>query len=575
MKKATAIGWAALASGALAALIVPLIVPVESTGSLTEFEAAGEEATFLELDQLSLHYESADYRGDGVDHPLFILLHGFGASTYSWREVLDDFSELGDVVAYDRPAFGLTTRPTEWEGESPYGVKAQLDLIDDVIDAFAQDSQPVVLVGHSAGGTLAAEFGLRHPDRVEGLILVAPAILQTGGGPAGLSWLYDIPQVDRIGPLLVAGIATSGEDLLERSWHDLSLLTPDIRAGYRVPLSVKGWEAAFWEFQKAPRTFTISQNPGALTVPTAIITGDDDRVVETADSLALAELIPGSKLSVLPESGHLPQEETPEEFMVEVKEALEEESLNVLPDPAPQAVMSDVVTKNLETAEAGIDCRVEACVALTFDDGPSGVVPELLDILSDYEAKATFYVVGRQVRAWPESILAITEQGHELGNHTENHVRLSKVSSSTRQSEIQELDERVWGIVGYYPQTIRPPYGDIPRSGIPDQHQRPVVMWSIDSYDWKRRPAARIVSDVLSDVAPGDIILMHALSERTVTALPDILQGLKDRELRVVTVSTLLGPGVFGPGVVKSVPYECPIEGDNQNPWCQEPVDAD
>lgn len=321
MKKATAIGWAALASGVLAALIVPLVVPVESTGTVTEFEAAGEDATFLELDDISVHFESADYGGDGVTQPLFILLHGFGASTYSWREVLDDFSELGDVVAYDRPAFGLTTRPTKWEGESPYGVEAQLDLIDDVIDAFAGDNQPVVLVGHSAGGTLAAEFGLRYPDRVDGLILVAPAILTTGGGPSGLSWLYDIPQVDRIGPLLVGGIATSGEDLLERSWHDVSLLTPEIRAGYRVPLSVTGWEAAFWEFQKAPRTFTISDNPSALTVPTVIITGDDDRVVATADSIALAELIPGAQISVLKNSGHLPQEETPEEFMNSVESA--------------------------------------------------------------------------------------------------------------------------------------------------------------------------------------------------------------------------------------------------------------
>ena len=318
VKKATALGWGALASGVLAVLIVPLVVPVESTGTLTEFEAAGEDATFLDLDEVSLHYESADYQGDGVNQPLFILLHGFGASTYSWRDVLDDFSELGDVVAYDRPAFGLTTRPTDWEGDSPYGVEAQLDLLDDVIDAFAKDGQPIVLVGHSAGGTLAAEFGLRYPERVDGLILVAPAILATGGGPSGLSWLYDIPQVDRIGPLLVGGIATSGEDLLERSWHDLSLLTPEIRAAYRVPLSVKGWEAAFWEFQKAPRTFTISKNPGALTVPTVIITGDDDRVVETADSIELADRIPGATLSVLANSGHLPQEETPEEFMQSV-----------------------------------------------------------------------------------------------------------------------------------------------------------------------------------------------------------------------------------------------------------------
>lgn len=569
MKKATAIGLAALASGLVAALVVPLVVPVTSSGTESEREVAGDKATFVDIESVSLHYESLPYEGEGANQPLFVLLHGFGASTYSWREVIDDFADLGDVVAYDRPAFGLTERPTSWEGSSPYGVDAQVSLLGGVIDEFADEGQPIVLVGHSAGGTLAAEFALREPDRVSGLILVAPAILTSGGGPSWLSFLYDIPQVDRIGPLLVGGIATSGEDLLERSWHDPAGLTPDIREAYRAPLRIKGWEAAFWEFQKAPRTFSVTEDPAAITLPTAIITGDDDRVVATADSLALADIIPGASISIIPNSGHLPHEETPAEFMEAVLAALAPQALNLLATPAVEPSVTEVPEETADVAVGEIDCSLEPCVALTFDDGPSSIVAQLLGVLETYDAQATFYVVGRQVKAWPGVISAITDAGHELGNHTMNHVRLSRVSENTRQAEIEGVDEAVWAELGYYPSSIRPPYGDIPRSGIPDQHQRPVVMWSVDSSDWKRRSAERIAAEVLDQVAPGDIILMHALSARSAEALPLVLEGLAQKSLRVVSVSTLIGSDQDVPSPLKSVPFECPAKPSPAlEQWC-------
>lgn len=308
------IAWGALLAGVLAFLIVPFMIPISTAGVLTEREAAGEGATFATVGDLDVHYEFVEHVGVDPDPPLFVLLHGFGASTYSWREVLGELSRFGDVVAYDRPAFGFTERPLAFEGDSPYGVDAQLELIRGVVDEFSTPGQKVVLVGHSAGGTLAAEFAYRYPSDVHSLVLVAPAILTTGGAPEWLNFLYDIPQIDRLGPLLVGGIATSGTELLERSWHDVSLLTPEIREAYQVPLTIVNWEQAFWEFTTAPRGFQVTKNPGKLAVPTAIISGDDDRVVATADSESLAMMIPGASLAVIEASGHLPQEETPEEF---------------------------------------------------------------------------------------------------------------------------------------------------------------------------------------------------------------------------------------------------------------------
>lgn len=308
--------WALL-SGVLAFLIVPFLVPVETSGVLTAREAAGPGAQFVEVGGLEVHVETADYAGDSADPPVIVLLHGFGASTFSWREVIEPLTALGDVVAYDRPAFGFTERPTQWEGLDPYGVPGNLELLDAIVDRFA-DARPVILVGHSAGGLIAGEYARLHPDRVDALVLVAPAVLTTGGSPAWLAPVLAVPQIDRLGPLLVQGIASSGEQLLEQSFADPAALTDDVRAGYRAPLTVVGWEAALWRFTRAPRDNGLAAALDQLTVPTLLITGDSDTVVPTADTQRLGELLPNADVVVIEQSGHLPHEESPTAFIAAV-----------------------------------------------------------------------------------------------------------------------------------------------------------------------------------------------------------------------------------------------------------------
>jgi pimeloyl-ACP methyl ester carboxylesterase len=130
-----------------------------------------------------------------------------------------------------------------------------------------------------------------------------------------LNWIYSIPQLDHLGPLLVSSIASSGMDLLNESWFNPSLITEDVKAGYREPLNVIGWEEGFWEFNRAPRSFDVKDRLDEITIPTLLITGDTDTVVATKDTEALATLIKGSELVVIPQSGHLPQEETPDQTM--------------------------------------------------------------------------------------------------------------------------------------------------------------------------------------------------------------------------------------------------------------------
>lgn len=317
----------------LTLLVGPFLVPVpELEDTVAASELADADSRFIDVEDISVHYKEA-----GSASPVFLLLHGFGASTFTWREVMDDFSALGRTVAYDRTAFGLTGRPVDFEGHNPYGVQAQISQAIGLMDAL--DLGRVVLVGNSAGGTTAASIALARPERVQALVLVSPAI---GMGGRRLSWLQPLlhtPQMDHLGPWLARRITTSGSELMQRAWHDPSLLTPAIVEGYRLPLKAHNWDRALWEFSRAPRTDSHSRGSLAdrlaelAAIPTLVITGDDDRVVPVNVSRSVAEKVPGSRYVELPTCGHVPQEECPAAFFAAVETFLRDSG--VLVEEAP------------------------------------------------------------------------------------------------------------------------------------------------------------------------------------------------------------------------------------------------
>jgi pimeloyl-ACP methyl ester carboxylesterase len=318
VKKALKIFSRVLLGLLVAALIVPFLIPVETSGTKTYQEAAGSGASFAKAQGIDVYTDVTKFDcqqdSDCDNPPVFILLHGFGANTFSYRFVTEPLSAYGDVIAYDRPGFGFTQRPSSWEGENPYGSAGNDLILDELIAEYAS-TREVFLVGHSAGGTQAAQYVVDNPGAVSGLILISPAILTTGGSPSGFNWIFSIPQLDHLGPLLVSSIASSGMDLLDRSWFDKSKITDEIKAGYRAPLEIIGWEEGFWEFNRAPRSFDVKDRLSEIKIPTLLLTGDTDVVVATADTEALATMIEGSSLVVIPNSGHLAQEETPVETM--------------------------------------------------------------------------------------------------------------------------------------------------------------------------------------------------------------------------------------------------------------------
>jgi len=302
----------------LALLVGPFLVPVPPLeGTVTERELADPDSRFIQVGEVTVHYKEM-----GAGEPVFILLHGFGASAFSWREVMGPFSELGRVIAYDRPAFGLTSRPMpgEWTGENPYSPESQAAIVIGLMDALGVEK--AWLVGNSAGGTVSVYTALAYPQRVSGLVLVDAAIYTGGGSPAWARPLLGTPQMRHLGPLLARRIATSGDDFIRSAFHDPSLVTPEILAGYRKPLRAHNWDRALWELTAASRPLGLADRLNELTLPVLVITGDDDRIVPTEESIRLGGEIPGATLVVIPNAGHVPHEEKPEEFMRAVRDFL-------------------------------------------------------------------------------------------------------------------------------------------------------------------------------------------------------------------------------------------------------------
>ncbi len=297
-------------------LIGPFLVPVPPLENTVSAESlADEDSKFIEVNGVNVHYKTY-----GEGEPTFILLHGFGASLFSWRELVEPLAEFGTVIAYDRPAFGLTERPMEWEGESPYSQDAQVELVIGLMDALGVEK--ATLVGNSAGGTVSMLTALKYPERVTSLILVDPAVYAGGGAPAWIRPLLSTPQFDHLGLLFARQLQVQGTEFLKTAWHDPSKITPEIFEGYQEPLQINDWDKALWELTVSSRESGLAERVSEFNLPILVITGDDDRIVPTEQSLRLAEELPNAELAVIPQCGHVPHEECPTVFMQAVTEFL-------------------------------------------------------------------------------------------------------------------------------------------------------------------------------------------------------------------------------------------------------------
>lgn len=182
-------------------------------------------------------------------------------------------------------------------------------------------------------------------------------------------------------------------------------------------------------------------------------------------------------------------------------------------------------------------------IAITFDDGPSpSVTPRILDILKEHHVKATFFMVGSQVEYHPLLARQVADEGHEIGNHTRSHTDLTKLSEEQMRQEIEGASQTIEVVIGQLPTCFRPPYGAYNEmvEKIAFENDSPIILWSVDSLDWKTRNAETINNLVLEKIFPGSIVLFHDIHPTTADALPTLMTALKNEGYRFITVSELL-----------------------------------
>lgn len=177
-------------------------------------------------------------------------------------------------------------------------------------------------------------------------------------------------------------------------------------------------------------------------------------------------------------------------------------------------------------------------VALTFDDGPGPYTERLLKCLEKNHALATFFMVGSSVDRYRDTVKKVYDMGCEIGNHSWNHSQLPQLDGSALASQISSTNQVIRNITGHNPTLLRPPYGAY-NSAVAAAAGVPLILWEVDTLDWKTRDVQSTVRSVMADAKDGSIVLMHDIHLPTVMAVEQIIPQLKAKGFQLVTVSEL------------------------------------
>lgn len=187
--------------------------------------------------------------------------------------------------------------------------------------------------------------------------------------------------------------------------------------------------------------------------------------------------------------------------------------------------------------------RDSKAIALSFDAAWGNEDTQLLiDILNQYNVKATFFLVGDWVDRYPESVKQLYDAGMEIGNHSDNHAHFTKLSSEGITADVSACNEKIKAITGAAPTLFRCPYGEYDDhvvSAINSMGMH-VIQWDVDSLDWKDLSAEEIYERVTSRAAPGSICLFHNAALHTPEALPSIIEYLLSEGYSIVPISQLI-----------------------------------
>ena len=177
-------------------------------------------------------------------------------------------------------------------------------------------------------------------------------------------------------------------------------------------------------------------------------------------------------------------------------------------------------------------------IALTFDDGPNYNTSKVIDVLNKYDIKATFFVLGSRAINNKDILKKMADSGMEIGNHTYNHLLLTKYDEDKIRSEIEDTSEVIYSATKKRTKLLRPSYGSV-NNKIKKVANMPIIIWDIDTLDWKYHNSKRITSRVVNKVRDGDIILMHDIYSASLNALSNIIPILQDNGYEFVTIDEL------------------------------------
>lgn len=177
-------------------------------------------------------------------------------------------------------------------------------------------------------------------------------------------------------------------------------------------------------------------------------------------------------------------------------------------------------------------------VAFTFDDGPSKYTLDIANILEEYNASATFFEVGYNIKAHPEITKELSERGFEIANHTTDHSKLTKLTEAKYLSKINDNNAIFKELTGKDMPYLRPPYGSY-NDKIKAKAGVPIVTWSLDTRDWESRNKDKVIEMVMNNIKEGDIILFHDLYESTRDAVKELMPLLKEQGYQAVSVGEL------------------------------------
>ena len=212
---------------------------------------------------------------------------------------------------------------------------------------------------------------------------------------------------------------------------------------------------------------------------------------------------------------------------------------------AAEANTAEVVARKRELPIYAVD-RGDNKIAISFDAAWGGDKTEkILDILDEFGVKTTFFMVDIWTQRFPELVKEIAARGHDIGNHSATHPKMSTLSREKILQELTVMADNVEKVCGVRPTLFRPPYGDYNNDVVLTARGAgyEVIQWSVDSLDWKNKGVQPLIDRATKNVKSGDIVLFHNDSKYILDALPTILKSYQEQGFTVVPISEILLPG--------------------------------